>query len=251
MLGTNPFGVLSDLVPPGLMQAYVLLMVLAVVAGTLFDVYHKRSARFFAQRRARARAAAQQRLGAAETAALVARTVAEVAVAGEFGKGKRRITHLLMFYGFLLYAVTSAVLIFVYPSEREPPLLLPLLWHAGALMIVSGGSWFFFFQRANVVYDGDSPFHLGRADWFIGPLLASALFALVWHFVQTAYGEPAATLLFFGIYIGFTTLLFVAVPWSKFAHMFYKPAMAFQRKVEEASGASDLPAPAPGPRAGS
>jgi hypothetical protein len=49
---------------------------------------------------------------------------------------------------------------------------------------------------------------------------------------------------FFALYLFFTTLLFVSVPWSKFAHMFYKPAAAFQKRVEEAAGSSDLPAPA-------
>ena len=43
-----------------------------------------------------------------------------------------------------------------------------------------------------------------------------------------------------------TTVLFIGVPWSKFAHMFYKPAAAYQRRVEEASGASGLPQPASG-----
>ncbi|MBI2290789.1 MAG: adenylyl-sulfate reductase, partial [Betaproteobacteria bacterium] len=91
---------------------------------------------------------------------------------------------------------------------------------------------------------GDSPFHLGRADLFVGSLLASAAFALIWYFVQTAYENPTATRIFFGLYSFFTTLLFVSVPWSKFAHMFYKPVVAFQKKVEEANGSSDLPSPA-------
>jgi len=42
----------------------------------------------------------------------------------------------------------------------------------------------------------------------------------------------------------YTAVLFGGVPWSKFAHMFYKPAAAFQKKVEEANGSSNLPRPA-------
>jgi hypothetical protein len=104
--------------------------------------------------------------------------------------------------------------------------------------------WFFFFLRVNVAYDGASPLHLGRADLFVGSVIASALFALLWHFFQFAYGNTAAAWVFFALYAFFTTLLFVSVPWSKFAHMFYKPVVAFQRRVEEASGSSDLPDPA-------
>jgi hypothetical protein len=95
----------------------------------------------------------------------------------------------------------------------------------------------------NVAFDGDSPFHLGRADLFIGSVLASMMFALVWHCMQATIGNTVSTLIVFGIYIFFTTLLFISVPWSKFAHMFFKPAVRFQRRIEEATGASDLPSP--------
>ena len=110
-------------------------------------------------------------------------------------------------------------------------------------MILAGGLWFFFFLRVNVAFDGDSPFHLGRADLFVGSLITSVAFGLIWHYLQTAYANPAAAWILFGLYIFFTTLLFVSVPWSKFAHMFFKPAVAFQRRVEEANGSSDLPSP--------
>ena len=68
-------------------------------------------------------------------------------------------------------------------------------------------------------------------------------FALIWHFGQTNYPGSTAAYILFGIYMFFTTLLFVSVPWSKFAHMFFKPAVAYQRRVEEANGSSDLPRP--------
>jgi hypothetical protein len=94
----------------------------------------------------------------------------------------------------------------------------------------------------NVAKEGHSPFRLMRADLFILSLLASVSFALIWEVVQATAGLMA-TQIVFGIYIFFTTLLFVGVPWSKFAHMFYKPAAAFQRRVEEANGSSSLPRP--------
>src|SRR5258706_488973 len=81
------------------------------------------------------------------------------------------------------------------------PTILPTLWTVGALMVLVGGLWFFFFLRVNVAHDGASPFHLGRADLFIGFLLASIAFALLWHFVQTGYQSPTASRLLFGIYI--------------------------------------------------
>lgn len=239
----NPFAAVTDFFSPLAMQIYIVLMVLAVVIGTLFDVYHKGSAKFFARRQEKSRAAAETELSSAETFSLAVETIAEAAVSGEFCKWPRRISHLLMMYGFFLYVITTVVIVFAYPGAARIPAILPALWTMGALMILIGASWFFFFLRVNVAYDGDSPLHLGRADLFVGSLLASVTFALVWDYVQTTYANPAATWILFGLYMFFTTLLFVSVPWSKFAHMFFKPAVAFQRRVEEANGSSDLPRP--------
>jgi hypothetical protein len=243
MIDTNPFATMTQLLSPLTMQIYIILMVVAVVAGTLFDVSHKGSAKFFAQRREKSRAAAKSRLDGTATFTLAVRTVAEAAISGEFCKWPRRASHLLMMYGFLLHVGTSVVMVFAYPTVATPPSILPALWILGALMVLVGGLWFFFFLRVNVAYDGASPFHLGRADLFVGSLLATVAFALLWHFVQTTYPNSTAAAILFALYICFTTLLFVSVPWSKFAHMFFKPAVAFQRRVEEATGASDLPRP--------
>ncbi len=90
------------------------------------------------------------------------------------------------------------------------------------------------------------PFRLVRADLFVVSLLASVTLGQVWEFVQ-ATGNTVWTNLFLALYILATTVLFVSVPWSKFSHMFYKPAAAFQNRVEEANGSSNLPAPAESP----
>jgi len=243
MLTINPFALLSGVIPAYLLQIYVASMIVAVAAGTLFDAYHKGSAKYFALRREKAAAAARRQLGGGEAFSLAACTIAEAAVSGEFCKWPRRISHLLMMYGFIVYVVTTILMVFAYPAQAQPPALLPALWTLGALMVLAGGLWFFFFLRVNVAHDGDSPFHVGRADLFILGLLTSAGFGLIWKFVQVGAGNSAASLAFFAIYIVCTTLLFLSVPWSKFAHMFYKPVVAFQRRVEEASGSTDLPAP--------
>lgn len=219
-------------------------MILAVVIGTVVDISHKGSGKFFAKRRENSRAAAKRRLSGTDTLSLAVSTIAEAAVSGEFCKWPRRISHLLMMYGFVLYLIMTVVMIFADPGPAVIPAILPTLWTIGALMILVGGLWFFFFLRVNVAFDGDSPFHIGRADLFVGSLILSVAFALVWHCVQTTYANPAATWILFGLYIFFTTLLFVSVPWSKFAHMFFKPAAAFQKRVEEANGSSDLPSSA-------
>ncbi len=107
MIDTNPFAAMTQVVSPLAMQIYIILMVIAVVAGTLFDVSHKGSAKFFAQRREKARAAAESRIDGAARFTLAVRTVAEAAVSGEFCKWPRRASHLLMMYGFLLHVISE------------------------------------------------------------------------------------------------------------------------------------------------
>lgn len=227
------------------MPVYVVVMIVAVAAGTVFDVWHKRSGHYFSERKRKAKARANRPLSVFERIYIAAKTVLyEVVTAGEFCNQRRRISHLLMFYGFLLYLLTTIVLVFCYSNgEAATPVALPLLWNLGALMILVGGYWFFFLIRVNVTHEGHSPFSLIRADLFIVSLLASVTFALIWEIAQ-ATGSPEATKITFWIYIFLTTVLFVSVPWSKFAHMFYKPAAAYQRRIEEADGSSTLPLPA-------
>lgn len=243
---SNPFAELAVFLPPLFMQVYIVLMVIAVAIGTLADMLHKGSARFFLRDWGKKRAAATRRLGLPGVAAQAIRTLFfEVAVSGELVACslKRWFSHLLMFYGFLLYLVSTVVLVFGYPTADTPaPPLWPALWNLGALMVLVGGGWFFFFLRVNVAYEKHSPFRLMRADLFIVSLLASVSFALIWEIVQATSGL-LATQVTFGAYILFTTVLFLGVPWSKFAHMFYKPAAAYQKRVETANGSTDLPPP--------
>lgn len=242
----NPFALAAQWVPPTAMQVYLVLLILAVAVGTSLDTLHKGSARFFAQRRQKANALARRQLGSIEVTSLAVRTIGEAATSGELGRSRRRLAHLVMMYGFFLYVITTVVMVFAGQTTKATFGILPALWDIGALMVAGGGIWFFFYLRVNVAYDGASPFHLGRADIFIGSLIASAAFALIWHLVQTISAASIASLIVFILYVSFTTLLFGTVFWSKFAHMFYKPVVAFQRRVEEANGASDLPSPARG-----
>lgn len=243
MFTTNPFAPLTAFVSPALMQGYIVLMVLAVALGTAFDILHEKKLEFFMQERQRRKSAARQRLRAFDVAAITAGTlINDIATFGEFCNRNRRISHALMFYGFLFYLTTTVAMIFAYPPDMHTPPVLPVLWNLGILMALVGGYWFFFLLRVNVVHDGHSPWRLVRADLFIVTLLASLTFALLFEWAAMAE-NAAATKAFAALYILFTTLLFVSARWSKLPHMFYKPIVAFQRRLEEADGSSDLPAP--------
>jgi hypothetical protein len=246
MFTTNPFAELSGTIPPAVMQSYVVLMAVFVVAGTLIDIVHKGSARYFFDHWRSARNKARQRVGGGEMVAIAMQTaVVDVMSSGEFCNLRRRLAHLLTMYGFLIYLVTTAVMVFAYPAlAGATPAVLPALWYIGGLMVCVGGYWFWFFIRVDVFAEGHSPFRFVRADLFVVSLVASVTFGLVWGLLQTAQAAPWANV-FLGLYLVATTVLFGSVPWSKFAHMFYKPAAALEKRVAEANGSrANLPPPA-------
>lgn len=248
MFTTNPFAELSASISPAFMQTYVVIMIILVVAGTAFDVLHKGSAKYFFDNWRDARKKGTKRVGGGALASMAIQTaIVDVATSGEFCSARRRVAHLLTMYGFVAYLISTAVMIFGYPTmATATPTIWPFLWHMGALMACVGGYWFWFFIRVDVVAEGHSPFRLIRADLFVLSLLASVTLALLWSFLQSI-GSGGSTV-FFGLYIFATTVLFGSVPWSKFAHMFFKPAAALQKRMSEADGSrSKLPAPADKP----
>ncbi len=227
MFTANPFAALSASVPPAVMQTYIVVMIILVAAGTLFDVLHKGSAKYFFQNMRKAKAKGAQPVGGGERVSIALHTaVVDVLASGEFCNSRRRIAHLLGMYGFVLYVASTVVMVF----NASASALWAQLWWIGGLMVCIGGYWFWFFIRVDVAAEGNSPFRVVRADLFILSLLASVTLGLAW----AATGGGAGML--FGLYILATTVLFGGVPWSKFAHMFFKPAAAFEKRLSEADG---------------
>jgi predicted small integral membrane protein len=231
------------------MQAYILVMIILVIGGTVYDTLHKKSAKYFFKHWRSANDRASQQVSTGQFASLAIRTIViDALLSGEFCNLRRRIAHLLGMYGFVVFVATTTIMIFGYPALETPtPAIVSQLWHLGALMICVGGYWFWFFIRVDVAAEGNSPFRIVRADLFILSLLASATFGLVWSYLQA--NESSWAGLAFGLHIIATTILFGSIPWSKFAHMFFKPAAALQKRVEEANGSrNNLPAPADKPK---
>jgi len=243
MFTMNPFSELSGLISPIAMQVYIIVMILLVAGGTILDMIHKKSAQYFFKNAEKAKAEATTVISGGEKASLAFKTVAEdVLASAEFCNPRRRVAHLLTMYGFILFAATTAIMIFGYTGSATPS-ILPLLWHAGALMLCVGGYWFWFFIRVDVAAEGNPWYRVVRADLFILSLLATATFGLLWSATQAADVAVWSTL-FFGLFIFANTVLFGGVLWSKFAHMFFKPAAAFQKRIAKADGSRDsLPAP--------
>ncbi|MEE9333277.1 MAG: adenylyl-sulfate reductase [Granulosicoccaceae bacterium] len=245
MLTNNPFAEVSAAISPSVMQGYVVLMILLVIGGTVLDMMHKQSAKYFFANSKKAQANAKTKVGTGKKAGLAVKTVAnEVLTSSEFCNSKRRLSHLMTMYGFIFFVVTTALLIFKYTgSDTTAPGIIPFLWHLGALSLCVGGYWFWFAIRVDVASEGVKWHQFnGRGDMFILGLLFTATFALLWSITQ-AMGLGGFKWLMFALFILSATMLFGSVYWSKFAHMFFKPAAAFQKKVAQADGSNEnLPA---------
>ena len=235
MFTSNLFAELSEVISPAMMQGYIVLMVLLVMGGTILDMMHKKSAQYFFENAKKAQKSAKRQVSGGEKVSIATSVlVNEVLTSGEFSNPRRRLSHLLTMYGTIIFIVTTAIMIFGYTAPGSAtPAILPALWHIGALMLAVGGYWFWFFIRVDVAAEGLPWFRFERADLFILSLLATSTFALIWSFTG------GGLTIFFALFILSSTVLFGGVYWSKFAHMFFKPAAAYQKKITRADGSRE------------
>jgi ABC-type multidrug transport system fused ATPase/permease subunit len=228
MFTANPFTDLADLITPAMMQVYVVAMFIAVAAGTIIDVIHKKSAKYFSENAKKAQQAARRTVSGGEKMGAAISTITnEVLTSSEFANPQRRMSHLMTMWGFILFVVSTVVMIFGGVESG----IWPLLWHVGALSVCVGGYWFWFFIRCDVNSEGHPWYKLVRADLFIVSLLMTTTFALLWSIL--------GGILLFAIFILASTVLFTTVLWSKFAHMFFKPAAAYQKKITKLDGSQE------------
>lgn len=233
MFTSNPFSELAEIIPVFSMQAYVIIMFLLVIGGTVLDMIHKKSAQYFFENSKKAEKSAKRTVSGGQKASMAVATVAnEVLTSSEFENPRRRISHLFTMYGFIIFVASTVWLIFGYSSAgATAPTWLNLAWHLGAVSLCFGGYWFFFFIRVDVASEGVKWYDLRRADIFIVSLLLMATFALLW---SATMGGGVLNMLFCILFILSSTVLFSTVMWSKFAHMFFKPAAAYQKRVTRA-----------------
>ena len=102
MFTSNPFAELSASISPGVMQTYVVVMIILVAGGTLFDIVHKKSATYFFNNWRNVKNKGTQQVSGGEMVSLAVQTAAvEGLTSGEFCNAQRRIAHLLTMYGFV------------------------------------------------------------------------------------------------------------------------------------------------------
>ena len=250
MFYNNPFSGLSELVSPLAIQGFAILMVALVAFGTLMDIIHKKNVKYFFNNAKKAKKNAKVELTTSQRTSVILKTVAhDIATTAELGRGKRRIAHVLGMYGTIIFWITSALLIFSFPTAgSSTPSSITIMWHAGAIITCLGGYWFWLFLRVDVLAEAHPWYRVIKADLFVLALLACATFGLAWSYTQYS-GMTGLSYLFLILYITSNLILFGGVYWSKFAHMFYKPGAAIQKNLAEADGSRDnLPPLADAPK---
>src|SRR5262249_57263252 len=98
----------SAFVPPAIIQTYIVVMILMVAGGTLFDIMHKKSAKYFFEHWRNAKNKGTRQVGGGEMVSLAIQTAAvEVLTSGEFCSAQRRISHLLTMEVLRVYVITT------------------------------------------------------------------------------------------------------------------------------------------------
>ena len=250
MITNNPFSVLAEIISPLAMQSFAIAMIALVAIGTLIDIIHKKNVKYFFDNAKKAKKSAKIQLTSGQRTSVILKTVAhDIATTAELGRGKRRVAHVLGMYGTIIFWVTSALLIFSFPTAgSSTPSSLTIMWHVGAIMTCLGGFWFWLFLRVDVLAEAHPWYRIIKADLFVLALLACATFGLAWSYTQSS-GMASLSYLFLVLFVASNLILFGGVYWSKFAHMFYKPGAAIQKNLAEADGSRDnLPPLADAPK---
>ncbi|MGN7613507.1 adenylyl-sulfate reductase [Magnetococcales bacterium HHB-1] len=233
-MNVNPFAELPSIISSGAMQTYAIIMILLVIAGTVLDMIHKKSAQYFFENAEKAKKTSKREVSGGEKVSIAIQTLlVDVLTSGEFYNQRRRLAHALKMLGFITFVITTAIMIFSTKTAG----MVAVLWHIGALMVTVGGLWFWFSLRVNGSSEGRSWTTVIKGDAFILSLIGTTAFGFLWSMFQSA-GSGLSTL-FFALFVLSATILFGGVRWSKFAHMFFKPAAAFQKRVAKADGSND------------
>ena len=146
---------------------------------------------------------------------------------------RRRVFHHLTFYGFMLcFAATSVATIYHYVFGWEAPYghtsLPVILGTVGGIGLLIGPAGLFWLNKRRAPLHGD-PSQQTMDRGFIALLFwvsLTGLALLVWR-------DTSAMALLLAIHLGFVMAFFLTLPYSKFAHGFYRSAALLKWSIEK------------------
>ena len=160
----------------------------------------------------------------------------------------RRQAHFYAFYGFWILFFVSAwavVILYILNPIIEDPFLYPfpflnpakIIANIGALALVVG-CILAIVQRLR---SADTAGKSTEFDWmFLGILLTVGVTGILVEALRFAQNQPVGYAVYF-VHLIFAFMLLVYLPYSKFAHLFYRTAALI---YAESSGRNELSAPA-------
>ena len=201
MLETNPFWLLSEVVPTVVMQGFIIAMVLLIAFGTIIQMIHHKNLTYFFNNAKKAKLQATREVGAAEKAKIIAKTtVYDIGTTSELGFGKRRLAHVLGMYGTIIFWIASAMLVFCYTgADKTSSTLWSMLWHVGAILTCVGGLGVGFAEE--IIFRG---WLLEELKFEYGTKISIALQAIVFSFVHNLSNEIFWNII--GLRLGFILL---------------------------------------------
>ena len=243
---------ISLMFPPVYFRLFVAILVLGAVLGVLYDLLGRNKIKAYEEERKWKKSFGRTPVEHREShMSIIFRVLlSNVAMSGEIASctepaldRPRRIAHLLLFWGFIISALSILAKAFVFPTLDAFPYDNPLVaaTNLGNAMLLAGGL-LMLFMRVNVRSERDSMFGAVRADMF----LFSVMLAVIFQFILEAAdisGSTAATEIALVLYLPVTAFPFLSMAWSKFPHIIYKPLHAINREIDEADGYSHLPSP--------
>ena len=120
MFETNPFSILAEIVPPIVMQGFIIVMVVLIALGTIIQMISHKNLTYFLNNAKKAKLQATRDIGVGERASIIAKTtVYDIGTTSELGFGKRRLAHVLGMYGTIIFWVSSAMLVFCYTGADK------------------------------------------------------------------------------------------------------------------------------------
>ena len=248
---STPIQTLVESIGYDSMQTYVWVMIILVAVMTVADMIHKKSATYFFQNSEKAQADVKKGLAdgnsnctigtnegrfkeltAGDKMGIAVKTVAvDVVGSGEFKNPVRRLVHLLTMYGFVLFNLATAMMIFGSDCANAT---WTQVWNVGAIMLFIGSWWFWFVFKVDVAAEGNTWTSIEiRRDMFSLSLMATSTTALGWSMTGGGTG------VWFSLLILSTASLFGGVYWSKFSHMFFKPMAAYNKRIIKADGSNE------------
>ncbi|MCL5252520.1 MAG: hypothetical protein M1351_00280 [Candidatus Thermoplasmatota archaeon] len=238
--------------PSDYFRLFVLILVLGAILGVMYDALVRKKIRAYEQERAWKRSFGRVSGGkhVSHSSVIMRVLLRNIAFSGEIAscneKGvdiPRRIAHLLLFWGFIVSALSMLSKAFVYPTLNASPISNPLeiATNTGNTMLLLGGI-LMLFMRVNVRSEKDSIFRSIRADMFLFSIMLAVVFQFILEFADLS-GSLVATEIALIFYLPVTAFPFLSMGWSKFLHIIYKPVYAIHREIDSADGYSHLPSP--------